>query len=196
MEMVRTKKLYSLIFYLEITCEDPEVIQLVDEFTKLLLIYSKDLDFGFSKVKDCSCGTIYLYKAIVNIFVGQIKEAKENLEKSKKFQMNEREEMNLRALEFWTQGKSENCIQELVSISKKFPTDLVAIFICFQHFIFGGRMKELLKLIENIVPFHENNSYVLGMYCFGLEECQKFEKAEEMGLKANKINEMDPWYEI
>jgi hypothetical protein len=144
-------------------------------------------------VKACDSPIFYLYVAISKIFIGKISEAQENIEKSKKFQMNKREEMNLKAIELWIGGNLNGSIEVLVKIAKEFPTDLVAVYLCYQHYIFTGRMEELLALMEIVIPHHENNSQVLGMYCFGLEECGKFEEAEMIGLKAQKLNEMNPW---
>jgi hypothetical protein len=144
-------------------------------------------------VKACDSPIFYLYVAISKIFLGKISVAQENIEKSKKFQMNKREEMNLKAIEHWIGGNLNGSIEVLVEIAKEFPTDLVAVYLCYQHYIFTGRMEELLALMEIVIPRHKNNSQVLGMYCFGLEECGKFEEAEMIGLKAQKLNEMNPW---
>lgn len=181
----------------EVSTSSHEVIEGIDLFTKNLLQY---LHFGDHKIfiSDKSCSLTKIYLAVINLFQGKKEFAKEQLSEAEKLleNSNEREKMNFDFTSLWFQGDLKGSIEVHRKIAKKYPKDIISVYICYQHYIFLGDMKGILELIEIILPSHQNDPYVYSMYCFALEEARKFKEAEYYGLlgvKLLKDDEINPW---
>ncbi|GER32282.1 tetratricopeptide repeat protein [Striga asiatica] len=74
-----------------------------------------------------------------------------------------------------------------------FPRDLVSLkraqVLCF----YMGQPDPSLKLVEQVLPTNEQESYIYGMLAFPLLELGRMEDAEKAGKKGYEINKDDPW---
>ncbi|CAA0834723.1 Tetratricopeptide repeat (TPR)-like superfamily protein [Striga hermonthica] len=74
-----------------------------------------------------------------------------------------------------------------------FPRDLLSLkraqVLCF----YMGQPDPSLKLVEQVLPTNEQESYIYGMLAFPLLELGRMEDAEKAGKKGYEINKDDPW---
>lgn len=77
------------------------------------------------------------------------------------------------------------------------PSNIAALQTAHILDFLRGDAVNLRNRVARVLPMldkrDENYSFVLGMYAFGLEECNEFAKAEEVGRKAIELNPNDAW---
>lgn len=77
------------------------------------------------------------------------------------------------------------------------PENIVALQTAHLLDFFRGDSRSLRNRVARVLPMLDEDSphysFVLGMYAFGLEECNEFSKAEEIGRRAIELNPNDAW---
>ncbi len=77
------------------------------------------------------------------------------------------------------------------------PHDMLAIQTAHLIDFFRGDALNLKNRIARLLPHWSGNvpgySYLLGMYAFGLEECNQYREAEEIGRRALALERKDAW---
>jgi tetratricopeptide (TPR) repeat protein len=105
----------------------------------------------------------------------------------------DRERDVLETVLMWAQGKGREWLERMQTAVKTRPREASLIQrLYFIYFMQGGADK-MLAMMESVLPAYENDSYVLGMYSFALEETRNFAKAFEIGHKARMLNTEDIW---
>ncbi len=83
------------------------------------------------------------------------------------------------------------------AVLAQYPHDTLALHFGHQLDFLLGDALNLRGRIERILPHWDesmpNYSHVLGMYAFGLEECNMFDHAEAMGREACERDTEDTW---
>ena len=97
----------------------------------------------------------------------------------------------------WLQGDWPAACRIWESILVDYPRDALALQCAhLSDFLLGdsnnlaGRLTRVMPAWDDEVPGY---SYILGMHAFGLEECNLYEQAEEVGRRAVAIEPRDPW---
>jgi tetratricopeptide (TPR) repeat protein len=107
--------------------------------------------------------------------------------------VSDRERDVLETVLMWAQGKSREWLDRMQAAVRTRPREASLIQrLYFVYFMQGGADK-MLEMMESVLPAYENDSYVLGMYSFALEETRDFARAFEMGHKARALNAEDIW---
>lgn len=105
----------------------------------------------------------------------------------------DREREVLETVLMWAQGKGREWLDRMQAAVRARPREASLIQrLYFVYFMQGGADK-MLKMMESVLPAYENDSYILGMYSFALEETRHFAKALEMGQRARALNSEDIW---
>jgi tetratricopeptide (TPR) repeat protein len=105
----------------------------------------------------------------------------------------DRERDVLETVLMWAQGRSREWLDRMQAAIRARPREASLIQrIYFVYFMQGG-VDKMLELMESALPAYDNDSYILGMYSFALEEARNFAKALEIGHKARALNSEDIW---
>ena len=110
---------------------------------------------------------------------------------------NERERMHITAARHWLDGNFNQASDTLESVLIHYPRDTLALLISHLFDFYRGDTPNLRDRISRVLPSYSENcaeyGYLLGMYAFGLEECNEYEKAEQFGRRAVESNPADVW---
>lgn len=111
--------------------------------------------------------------------------------------LNDRELGLITAVRSRCAGEWRQAQLDVDAVLARYPRDSLALFFGHQlDFLLGdalnlrGRIERLLPHWDESIP---NYSHVLGMYAFGLEECNMFGEAESVGREACERDPDDAW---
>lgn len=115
----------------------------------------------------------------------------------KQLNLNEREQLHLKAAKSWVSGDVPDAARVLDDINTAFPTDTLALYVGHQLDFFSGSSQHLHDRLAVALPFWSESQthygYLLGMWAFGLEESGNYGMANEVGRRAVEINRDDVW---
>ncbi|VDM99683.1 unnamed protein product, partial [Thelazia callipaeda] len=82
-------------------------------------------------------------------------------------------------------------------ILSEIPNDLLALKFNHDAYFYLGDKEAIRDSIAHVLPKWKPTipcySYLYGMYAFGLEECEQYDKAESYAKKALELNRHDAW---
>ncbi len=107
--------------------------------------------------------------------------------------VNEREKLYIWAIAAWATGDIEGAIAYHEEIAHKYPRDLVSVQRGQYHYFYLGNQESLRQIAEMVLPANRENHFLYGMIAFGLEQCERYSEAEELGRLATVMNRHDPW---
>jgi tetratricopeptide (TPR) repeat protein len=105
----------------------------------------------------------------------------------------ERERDVLETVLAWAQGKGREALERMQTALQARPHEATLIQRLYFIYFMQGAADKMLEMMESVLPAYENDSYILGMYSFALEETRNFAKALEIGQKAHALNLEDIW---
>jgi tetratricopeptide (TPR) repeat protein len=110
---------------------------------------------------------------------------------------NDRERAHAAAGRAWLEGDFHRAIALYGDILLDHPRDLLALQTAHVGDFLLGQSQMLRDRVAQVLP-HWNADvpgygYVLGMYAFGLEEMNLYDRAEETGRRALQLDPRDPW---
>ncbi|MDE0310440.1 MAG: tetratricopeptide repeat protein [Acidiferrobacterales bacterium] len=110
---------------------------------------------------------------------------------------NDRERKHIAAARKWLDGNFNQAAELLESVLVDYPRDTLALLIAHLGDFYRGDAHNLRDRVARVLPQYSEDDaeygYVLGMYAFGLEECNEYSIAEETGRKAVEMNAADVW---
>ena len=110
---------------------------------------------------------------------------------------NDREIRHIAGARDWLEGKFDSAANQLESVLVDHPGDTLALLVAHLFDFYRGDCHNLRDRVARVLPHYSEESaeygYVLGMYAFGLEECNEYRKAEEIGKQAVELNSGDVW---
>ena len=110
---------------------------------------------------------------------------------------NDRERAYIDAARRWRAGDFEGATEVWGAIAIAHPRDILAIQMAQQGDFFLGRTLMLRDRIARVLAHWDitvpGQSYLLGMYAFGLEETGEYARAEENGREAVARDPQDGW---
>ncbi len=110
---------------------------------------------------------------------------------------NDRERGHFAAIEAWHSGNFQNYANTLESVLVDNPRDILALQVAHLGDFYLGDAHNLRDRVARVLSAYDKDTpgygYALGMYSFGLEECNEYTKAEEVGRKAVEISAGDVW---
>ena len=112
-------------------------------------------------------------------------------------QANDRERRHIAAARSWLEGNFNQAAEILESVLVDYPRDTLALLIAHLSDFYRGDANNLRDRVARVLPNYSKEDpeygYALGMYAFGLEECNEYALAEETGRKAVATNAGDVW---
>jgi hypothetical protein len=108
-----------------------------------------------------------------------------------------RELAHLDALSACAAGRWQHATQHWDAILVEHPRDLLALFCAHLFDFYRGDAVNLRQRVARVLPEWPRDDplspYVLGMYAFGLEECNLYPQAEAAGRAALDADARGPW---
>ncbi len=108
-----------------------------------------------------------------------------------------RENRHVAAIRAWLDGHFLQSVRILESILVDYPRDILALQIAHLSDFYLGDANNLRDRIARVLSNYDEATpgygYVLGMYAFGLEECNEYARAEEVGYRALEFSAGDVW---
>ena len=112
-------------------------------------------------------------------------------------QANHREKLLFAAVHKLVNGQWAAAGRALDEVLLEYPRDALALQAGHLLDFFRGDAANLRNRPSRVLPEWDEDtpgySYVLGMYAFGLEECNQYAQAEECGRRALQLNRKDAW---
>jgi tetratricopeptide (TPR) repeat protein len=107
--------------------------------------------------------------------------------------LTERERDVVETVNLWGQGKGREALERMqVAIAAR-PREVTLVQRLYFVYFMQGMADRMRDLIASVIAHYDNDSYVLGMYSFGLEETRDFARAFELAHKARALNPSDAW---
>jgi len=104
-----------------------------------------------------------------------------------------REQRHVQALDFMVSGRVGDSGALIEEILKESPRELMLAQRLFFFYFWQGRSADLLRVSSAIKDAYADDSYVLGLHAFALEENREFKEALRFAERAMKINPQDAW---
>jgi tetratricopeptide (TPR) repeat protein len=107
--------------------------------------------------------------------------------------LSDRERDVIESLDLWGNGRVREAIARLHAAIEARPREIILLQRLYFVYFVQGASDKLRDLPAAVLQHYENDSYVLGMYSFGLEETHDFARAFEIGQQALALNRQDVW---
>lgn len=145
----------------------------------------------------CVMGRVFgAYLALLSTEARSVKAAREAIGGTTETE-NPRERAHLAAARRWIAGDMAGAGALLESISIRYPKDLLALFVGHQIDFLRGDAVTLRDRIGRALSAWDSadraSGYLYGMYAFGLEECNSYDRSAEAGHRAVEANPDDVW---
>src|SRR5579883_1107063 len=191
---------------LEISTESLDTVKAIDTFIHESLSIGNNTKIIFEAViTEPSCALANIYAAVVHLFArspDSISHARYFLDIAIQCRTNEREQRYLASVDAWVKGDifqaiARSAVPKAIAhhevIAEVFPQDLLSLHICQYHQRNSGDSEGMLRVAQKVFSFNQNNSYMLGMLAYALEENLDLLAAEEMGRRATEIQHNNRW---
>jgi tetratricopeptide (TPR) repeat protein len=107
--------------------------------------------------------------------------------------LTEREREVVQTLELWGNGRVREAIDRMQAALQARPREAILLQRLYFIYFVQGASEKLRDLPASVLRHYTDDSYVLGMYSFGLEETHDFGRAFELGQQALALNATDVW---
>lgn len=108
----------------------------------------------------------------------------------------DRERRHVAAARSWLEGRFSRASDLLESVLIDYPTDTLALPVSHLFDFCRGNSHNLRDRVSRVLPNYSRDNPEYGyarMYAFGLEECNEYARAEEIGTEAVGMNAGDVW---
>jgi len=107
--------------------------------------------------------------------------------------LTDRERDVLETVHMWAQGNAREALARMHTALAARPGEVTLLQKLYFAYFMQGMADRMREVVASVVPHYPNDSYVLGMYSFSLEETRDFVRAFEFGNKARALNPTDAW---
>jgi tetratricopeptide (TPR) repeat protein len=107
--------------------------------------------------------------------------------------LTDREREVVAALDLWGNGQVREAISQMQTAISARPREIILLQRLYFIYFVQGASDKLRDLPAAVLRHYDNDSYILGMYSFGLEESREFARAFEAGQQALSLNPADVW---
>jgi tetratricopeptide (TPR) repeat protein len=107
--------------------------------------------------------------------------------------LTERERDVVETLDLWGNGWVREAMDRMHAALQTRPREAILLQRLYFIYFVQGASEKLRDLPASVLRHYADDSYVLGMYSFGLEEMHDFARAFELGQQALSRNTADVW---
>lgn len=186
------------------SCDNPSALKLYEKALHSYQSYTGDpvaiIDEALAEQPDFILG--YAFRAGILMTFGEQRFARlagETVNRAEGFlpQANERERGLIAASRKLVDGDWNGACAVYDKILVAYPRDIFAAQTAHLFDFYRGDALNLRNRLMRILPEWSENfpgySYLLGMYAFGLEECNQYSEAEDFALRALAMEPKDGW---
>ncbi|MGI9334003.1 MAG: tetratricopeptide repeat protein, partial [Gammaproteobacteria bacterium] len=185
-----------------VSCDGPGTLasfeQALHEFQSYFGDPLATLDAALALDPDFALG--HLFRAIALLLSSEaqyLPAVRENLATAELLDMNARERRLATAARYWANGDLDAARLTFDEILVEYPCDVLALQAAHVTDFYCGDARALRDRVARVLPRWSESmpgySYVLGLFAFGLEECNEYARAEETGRRALEIEPRDAW---
>jgi tetratricopeptide (TPR) repeat protein len=107
--------------------------------------------------------------------------------------LTDRERDVLEIVLVWAQGKAREALERMHAALAARPGEVTLLQKLYFAYFMQGMADKMRDTVASVVSHYPDDSYVLGMYGFSLEETRDFARAFEFSNKARALNPTDAW---
>ena len=107
--------------------------------------------------------------------------------------LTDRERDVLTTVLMWAQGNAREALERMHAALVSRPREVTLLQKVYFAYFMQGMAEKMRDTVASVVSHYPDDSYVLGMYSFSLEETRDFARAFEFGHKARALNPTDAW---
>lgn len=184
---------------LAVTTHSNQTIAAINRFTEQSLIYGRDAEAAVLQAvaADPTCAIAQAYAAAYYLsqeHAAARQQASPFLQAAQRLHVEtDRERLYIQAIGAWFKGAIGQAIAIHEELAQRFPRDLLSVQQGQYHYFYQGDNVGLLKLALAVLPHYSDHPYLLGMVAFGLEQCHRWQEAEQVGRRATALNRCNPW---
>jgi len=104
-----------------------------------------------------------------------------------------REQSHVEALALWTSGKTDDAERVMREHLARWPRDAVVLQRLYFVWFWQGKFPEMLGLTTGLLPRYPDDSFVLGLHAFAVEEAGRCAEARRLAERALALNADDAW---
>ena len=104
-----------------------------------------------------------------------------------------RERSHVEAVALLVGGRPKDAERQMVEHLDAWPRDVVVLQRLYFVWFWQGRFPEILALTSRMLPHYGNDSFVLGLHAFALEQADRCREAVEAAETAIARNPQDAW---
>ncbi|OWF53854.1 Tetratricopeptide repeat protein 38 [Mizuhopecten yessoensis] len=125
------------------------------------------------------------------------KDIKKMVSLGKSKSVTDREKKHVNAVRLWAEGEMTAATHVWEDILVTHPQDILALKFAHDSYFYLGYQPQCRDSIARVLPSWNKRmplyGYLLGMYAFGLEECNHYQQAEVTARQGLDINRRDAW---
>jgi tetratricopeptide (TPR) repeat protein len=187
-----------------VTCSEPGALALYEKALRQYQSYIGDpvatIDEALKETPDFILG--HLFRAVALLMTSEkrfVGEARKSVNAAKDLlpAANARERVLTIAAATLAESDWEATCAAFDSVLVDYPRDAFAIQTAHLLDFLRGDSLNLRNRVSRVLPHwnasHPGYSFILGMQAFGLEECNQYPQAEEVGRRALSIEPKDAW---
>lgn len=184
---------------LEVTTDDPRVIEGLDRMTAAFLGYTNDAAAVLDAARaDPGSVAAQAWSAALMMFMENATAAAQArpylaAARAALGRATPREALLTEAIGAWVDGDLDRALALHEVIAARWPRDVAAAKLGQYHAFNRGDARRLRDLARAILPANPENGFVHGMLAFGHEQCRELAEAERLGRRAVELNRQDPW---
>ncbi|XP_076412623.1 tetratricopeptide repeat protein 38-like [Peromyscus maniculatus bairdii] len=119
------------------------------------------------------------------------------VEISKTQTLTSREQLHVSAVETFAKGNFSKACDLWEQILLDYPTDILALRFAHDAYFYLGQQEQMRDSVARVYPFWKPNvplnSYVKGIYAFGLMETNFYDQALKLAKEALSVEPTDAW---
>lgn len=107
--------------------------------------------------------------------------------------LTDRERDVLETVQMWAQGNAREALARMHAALASRPREVTLLQKLYFGYFMQGMADKMRDTVASVISYYPDDSYVLGMYGFSLEETRDFARAFEFAHKARALNPTDAW---
>jgi tetratricopeptide (TPR) repeat protein len=182
---------------LAITVRSPRALELYDQGVECLLGFGEAAARRFEEAVQLEDDFALPHGmlGVCHYLEERVAEARRAIDTAQRHagRLSPREQRHLQALALWIGGRAGDAANLIREHLREYPRDITLVQRLFFIEFWRGGFPAILDLTSSVVEHYPNDTYMLGMHAFALEEMRHFEKALPLAEAALALNPKNAW---
>ncbi len=182
---------------LEITVRSPRALDLYNQGVECLLGFGEGAARHFEaavQIED-DFALAHAMRGVCHYLEERVSEARAAIDTAQGHigRLCRREQRHLQALALWISGRASDAASLIREHLQEHPRDITLVQRLFFIEFWRGGFPAILDLTSSVVDHYPDDTYMLGMHAFALEEMRRFEKALPLAEASLALNPKNAW---